>query len=59
MTAKEARELTLRRFPQARYLNLSDNAQCHCIDDDYNDRYLAFAEPNRAAAWKAAEKATA
>lgn len=56
MTAKEARAFVLARFPQARYMNLSDKSQCHCIDDDYNDRYLAYAQPTRAAAWRQAAR---
>lgn len=28
----------------------------HCIDDDYNDRYLAYAELSRKAAWREAKK---
>lgn len=51
------REKVLAKFPQARYLNLSDKTQCHCIDDDYNDRYLAYARVSRRAAWRAAARA--
>lgn len=50
------RQLVLEIMPQARYMNLSNDEDgvCHCIDDDYNDRYLAFKCTNRRSAWKAA-----
>jgi hypothetical protein len=57
MTAKEARVFVLVRFPQARYMDLSGKSPCHCIDDDYNDRYLAYGQPNRRAAWRTAARA--
>ena len=40
-------------MPQACYMNLAGN---HCIDDDYNDRYLAYGCSSRKQAWKAALK---
>jgi hypothetical protein len=51
-----ARQEVLKLVPQARYMNLSnpEDGVCHCIDDDYNDRYLAQNESSRENAWKAA-----
>jgi hypothetical protein len=43
----------LQVMPQARYMNLAGN---HCIDDDYNDRYLAYGASSRSAAWREAKK---
>lgn len=47
------RSFVLQVIPQARYMNLAGH---HCIDDDYNDRYLAYAELSRKAAWREAKK---
>jgi hypothetical protein len=53
MTTAEIRAAVLSAVPQARYMNLSNEVDgpCHCIDDDYNDRYLAYGCPNRRRAW--------
>jgi hypothetical protein len=47
------RSFVLQVMPQARYMNLAGN---HCIDDDYNDRYLAYGASSRAVAWREAKK---
>lgn len=47
------RGFVLQVIPQARYMNLAGH---HCIDDDYNDRYLAYGASSRAAAWREAKK---
>lgn len=53
-----ARDFVKQVMPQAQYLNLSSvsNGHNHCIDDEYNDRYLAFGTPSRRAAWAEAKK---
>lgn len=49
---KTARQFVLAYIPQARYMNLCG---AHCIDDHYNDRYLAYHSPSRSAAWREAK----
>ena len=57
MTPREAREKVLSIMPQARYMHLSPNLdRGHCIDDDYNDRYLAYDCKSRSTAWVTAYK---
>ena len=48
------RQFVIQVIPQARHICLNFNF--HCIDDDYNDRYLAYGEESRAAAWREAKK---
>lgn len=48
-----SRQFVLQVMPQARYMNLAGH---HCIDDDYNDRYLAYGQSSRTAAWREAKK---
>lgn len=45
------RKLALELCPQARYMLLDGH---HCIDDNYNDRYLAIRSRSRYMAWKEA-----
>jgi hypothetical protein len=47
------RQFVIQEIPQARYMNLAGH---HCIDDHDNDRYLAYGQPNRAAAWREARR---
>jgi hypothetical protein len=47
------RAFVLQVMPQARYMNLAGH---HCIDDDYNGRYLAYGQTSRAAAWREAKR---
>lgn len=52
MTTAQIRAEVLRLCPQAQYIDLSDKVgPCHCIDDGYNDRYLAYGAPSRRRAW--------
>ena len=48
------RQFVVQVMPQARHICL--NLNFHCIDDDYNDRYLAYGQISRAAAWREARK---
>jgi hypothetical protein len=57
MTPRQAREKVLTLVPHARYMHLSPYADCgHCIDDDRNERYLAYDCESRRIAWVTAWK---
>jgi hypothetical protein len=53
MNASLSRTYVKVLVPQAQYMNLNG---CHCIDDHYNDRYLAYAAKSRRGAWREAAR---